>query len=326
MTYTDLLEQFKRNIGFTGGTLDSTIEADFQNNLAQRYFLVQSKLKNYITQNTYTQATVANQQYYDYPLAFMNVEDVVVTVGSVNYPLTVINSQHNWDILNAIQIQASAIPQFIFPRSPYLGKDQGGGYGIWPIPQAIYTITFNQHYRDRGLNIADYTTGTVALTNDSPTITGSGTTFTRPMVGRYLEITDQSNNGYGYQYLITGWTSTTVLTMAPNFQGTTGSGFTYRIGQQPALPLEAHILLVDGATADYYGGMRKDPVSNVYFNNKFWTGDGNNAQREQGSSKIAGGLLGLMTRYAERNNDHLIQRRPRLSPLNYQVWATTLSS
>ena len=324
LSYTDLQAQFLRNINFVG-SLDTNIIADFNLNLGNRYQLIQAKLANYITQNQTTLSTVANQQYYDYPLGIMDIENVVVTVGNVNYPCDVINSQYNWNILNAIQIQASAIPQFIFPRSPYLPAASGGGFGIWPVPQAVYTVTFYQHGRTRNLSVDDYTTGTVSLTNGSGTITGSGTTFISPMVGRFLQVTDVTNPGYGYWYLISGYSSATSLSMVPTWQGTTGSGLTYRIGEVPNLPDEGNIILCDGATADFFGGIRLDVTKFTWWNNKFWTGDPNNAARDEGNVDIAGGLIGMMNRYAERNNPRLIQTKPKLSPLNYQVWATTLS-
>lgn len=324
LSYTDILNQFLRNINLVG-SVDTNILADFNANLGNRYQMMQAKLANYITQNQYTLSTVAGTQYYDYPLGIMNIEDVVITVGSVNYPQQIINSQANWNTLNAIQVQASAIPQFIFPRSPYIPAASGGGFGIWPIPQDTYTITFYQHGRTRNLTIPDYTTGTVTMTNGSGTITGSGTTFTAPMVGRFIQVTSSSNDGFGYWYLISGYTSATVLTMVPTWQGTTGASLAYRIGEIPALPDEGHIVLVDGVTADFYGGARKDQVSNAWWMNRFWTGDPNNLDRTEGGTKIAGGLIGLMNRYGERNNPRIINRRPNLSPLQYQVWATTLS-
>lgn len=287
--------------------------------------MVQAKLSNYITQDENTAVTVANQQYYNYPLGIMNIENVVITVGNVRYPLTVINNQYNWNILNAIQIQASAIPQFIFPRSPYLSAENGGGYGIWPIPQDEYTITFYKHYRNRDLNIADYDTGTISVTADDGTVTGSGTTFTAAMVGRFLQVTSASSPGQGYWYLVSEYTSATSLEIVPVWAAATASGLSYRIGQVPTIPDEGHIILCDGATADYYAGLRKDKDANIWWENRFWTGDGNNTNREEGTGKIAGGLLGLVTRYSDRNNERLIQRKPKLSPLNYQVWATELS-
>lgn len=71
---------------------------------------------------------------------------------------------------------------------------------------------------------AEYTTGTVAVTNASTTITGTGTTFTSAMVGRRFKVDSDSRS-----YKITGFTSTTVLTIESGYEGDTASGKTYHI-------------------------------------------------------------------------------------------------
>lgn len=324
-TYTDLKQQFLRNINLSGATNTTTVLADFNANLGSRYQLVIAKLRNFHLQKATTIPTVAGQQYYEYPLGLTNIETVVVTVGSVNYPLDVINSQNNWDVLNAVQVSASAVPQFFLPRSPQITRTGGGGFGIWPIPQDVYTITFNYHYRDRNLTIEDYTAGSVNLTSASTTVTGVGTTFTPAMVGRWFSVTDPTSTGQGFWYLVSGYVSATSLTIYKAWEGATATGLTYRIGETPLIPEEGHRILADGATADFYGGMRKDKDSNAWFNNLFYTGDPQNSSREEGDPKIVGGLTGLINRYADRSTEHLVQRGRNMNPLNYQVWATHLS-
>lgn len=325
LTYTDLKNQFYRNINLSGASNVGTINDDFNANLGTRYQLILAKLKNFHLQKATSISTVANQQYYEYPIDLTNIETVVVTVGSVNYPLDVINNQGSWDILNAIQVSASAIPQFFLPRSPQINRAAGGGFGIWPIPQDVYTITFNYHYRDRNLTVEDYTDGSVALTNGSTTLTGTTTVFTPAMVGRWFTINDPTSTGQGYWYLITNYVSATQLTLYSAWQGATGTGLSYRIGETPLIPEEGHRILCDGATADYYGGMRKDKDAIIWFNNLFWTGDPNNALREEGNPQVTGGLLGLINRYGDRSDTRLVQRGRNMNPLNYQVWATHLS-
>lgn len=299
------------------GSVDTNILADFQSNLGQRYQLVLSELKNYRNQVQYTASTVANQQFYSWPPGFIDIESVIVTVGSVNFPLKIIDSQYNWDQLNAILIQGSALPQFVFPL-----KDQ---FGIWPTPQAVYTITFNQHSRDRNLLVDDYTSGSVTVASGSNAIVGNGTTWTSGMVGRWFEVTDTSVNGHGFFYRITAVGSGTTATINTPFFGDSNSGLAYLIGECPEIPEEGHIILPDGVTADFYAGTRKDTTSAAWFNNKFWTGDGNNPNRDYGDSNIKSGLIGLVNRYADRDSSRIINRRPRLNPLQYKVWGTSLS-
>lgn len=72
--------------------------------------------------------------------------------------------------------------------------------------------------------VAPYETGTVTVTNNSKTVTGSGTTFTSAMVGRKIRIASQ--NAY---YRIASFTSTTIITLENIFQGDTASAQTYSI-------------------------------------------------------------------------------------------------
>ena len=84
------------------------------------------------------------------------------------------------------------------------------------------------HYRSRGTltTIDDYTTGTVAVTNGSKTVTGTSTVFTAAMGGRKFRV--GSENAW---YDIDTRDSNTQLTLQQDYQGTTASGSTYTIFQ-----------------------------------------------------------------------------------------------
>lgn len=72
--------------------------------------------------------------------------------------------------------------------------------------------------------VAPYTTGTVAMTNNSKTVTGTGTTWTSAMVGRKIRF--GSDNAY---YRISAVGSTTSITLEVVYQGTTDTDATYSI-------------------------------------------------------------------------------------------------
>lgn len=315
LSYGDLLAQYLRNIGKAGST-DPTILADFKLNLGQRYQMALAKMSNYMTQQPKTASTVANQQYYAYPLNTINIEDVTITVGSQTYPLEIINSQKQWNYLNSLTI-TSDLPEFFFPR-----RDD---FGIFPIPASANTITFNYHYRDRGLQIEDYNTGTITTTNGSTTITGSATSFSAYMVGLWLQVTDATTTGWGYWYRIGSYSSATSISLEQYWQTASLSGVTYRISQLPEIPEEGHIMLCDGATADFYAGMRSEIQQATWFNNKYWTGDGNNNSRVEGDQSIKGGLIGMMNYYADRNKTTLINRIPNIGGSANKIWSTTIS-
>ena len=316
MTYTDMWQQFQRNINLVG-TTDTNIQAEFNSSLGQKYQLMLAKLRNYRTTAEFDFETVINQQYYPYPPGEVTIDGIVITVGSVNFPLKIINSEYEWEQLNAILIQASALPQFYFPKRL--------SWGVWPIPQAEYEGQIIYHYRDINMTVADYTTGTLALTNDSDDVVGTTTVFTEAMIGRWLTVTDITVLGQGYWYQIADVTDSTHLTLNQAWTGVTTSGATFRIGQTPNFPEEGHMTLVDGVTADFYSHMRKDPDNAAKYHNLFWTGDEGNTNREEGNTKIGGGLIGLVNRYADRDDTRIINRSPRLNPLQYKVWATSLS-
>ena len=165
----------------------------------------------------------------------------------------------------------------------------------------------------------------MAITNASATVTGTDTVWTDAMIGRWFTVTSTSVRGFGYWYRIESRTSGTVLTLARTYQGQTiAASATYKICETPEIPEEGHILLVDGPTADYYAGLQKDVEKATWFNNKFWTGDGNNPNRDIGNDKILGGLIGLINRYQDRDQTGLVRRQPRIYSPASKIWGVTL--
>ncbi len=319
-TYSALLNQYIRNVGIrTTDPNYSSVVADFNQNLGSRYQMVLAKMANYRTQKVFTDNTAVNTQYYSYPVGMVNIETVTVAVGSITYPLTVINNQFTWDSLNSIPFQPTTFPRFIFPRL--------NDYGIWPIPQGVYPITFNYHYRDRNLSVADYTTGLVAVSSSSTpnAITGTGTTWTPAMVGRWFSVTDPTEPGQGYWYRILSYVSATSLVLYQNWQGSTGSGYSYVIGETPEIPEEMHIALAHGATADFFSNIKNDEASAARWENRFWTGDPSNPSRKFGDNDVIGGLIGGINKYEDRNESRLIDRKPQLGPLTEKAFAIHLS-
>lgn len=117
--------------------------------------------------------------------------------------------------------------------------------------------------------VAVYSTGYVSVTSGSQTITGTGTTWTADMVGRYFRVSDQET------YEIQAFVSTTSLTLQIPYQGTTNVAgtATYEIMKRfYALPLNYHSIVTDtakvqqvGSNAEYSMSYRKG----VSFRNMF---------------------------------------------------------
>lgn len=293
LTYTSIKNDFLDNTGNPGSS-DTTLIAFFDRHLATRYQDLQAELSNYKTQEPPTTAsTIADQQFYHYPPGIVDVEAVNIDIGSQNIPLQIVNSQLNWDHINYITL--TNYPTMIFPR-----KDD---FGLWPIPDAVYTINFLANARDRSLTNADIT-GTATFTNNDATVTDSATSFTAAMVGRFIKA-----DADGYWYRIASFTSSSVIELETVFEGTGGS-LAYTLGESPELPEESHILLSYGVTADYFRGPRKDTkTANTW------------------EAMYLNGLDKVNKRYASRGNSPLIKRNiVKRSNENVSfLWSKTLS-
>ena len=76
-----------------------------------------------------------------------------------------------------------------------------------------------------GSSYADYATGTVSVNANATAVTGSGTTFTAAMVGRYIRFGSEAT-----KYRITARGSATALTITPAYRGSANlSGSSYNI-------------------------------------------------------------------------------------------------
>jgi len=93
-----------------------------------------------------------------------------------------------------------------------------------------------------GLEADFYTTGTVSMTNGSKTVTGSGTTFTADMEGMPFIV-----NEFPVPYVVQSVASSTSLTLREAYQGSTGSGKSYKIAPKNSL-----IMQLRDTPDDYY--------------------------------------------------------------------------
>jgi hypothetical protein len=182
--------------------------------------------------------TVASQSDYQFPYDYGKLISLKTKEGDYWDVLTQVKSKDDWAVLTSVEYESDYITHYytrnrtfsLFPTPSTSGNDI----------QITYRRTSNE------IGTADYTTGTVTLTNGSTTVTGAGTTFTASMVGRYLK------SGDGFWYRIAGFTSTTVLTLEDEYEGTTGAGQTYVIGDMSVLPEDHDDLPVYYAVAQYW--------------------------------------------------------------------------
>ena len=262
-----------------------------------------------------TMSTVADQIYYHYPPGLNRIESATMTVGSVDYPLEVVDSQAMWDQIQIVEYAASTIPKFIFPRQY--------DFGIYPTPQDAYTVTLIGNYSPIRMTANDYTTGTISISQNSQTVTGSSTTFTSSMVNRWLSATDGSVDN-GNWYRISAFGSTTSLTLESYFEESALSGSTYIIGESPEIPEELHSFIPYRVAGIYALTRRRDPVFSQSMMNYYYTGDPANGNR---TGRIKGGVLGIINRYKlfGRGNSQLVNRKKHRFNRFDETWSITLT-
>lgn len=286
------------------------------------------KIRNYKTKPLpKTMSTVADQIYYHYPPGLINIQEVTMTVGDINYPLRVINSQSVWNDFQQVNVTASTIPQYIFPRQY--------DFGIYPTPQDAYTVTLVGDYLPQRLTVDDYNTGTVSVTQNSTTVTGTDTVFTADMVGRWFNYTttdtDPLLSGTAYPsgnwYKIASFTSTTEIDLQTYYEESTITDGAYVIGQSPEIPEELHEYIPYRASASYYSALRRDPEQGQRLINYFYTGDFYNTNR---TGHMTGGTLGIISRYKNEGRSGGQINYTNKSKYNLwhplkEAWGTTLS-
>lgn len=183
---------------------------------------------------TYSLNRTSGTQDYVLPANTDRVISVQVTVGSYKFTPEYVTSREDWDRINQ-----TTVPQSDYPMYYWV---QGNTLSFWPIPATTTTGAFTVTVRKRvvDLSIENYSTGTVTVTNASTTVTGSGTSWTSAMAGRWLKITPTSTadaSGDGMWYQISSVASTTSLTLVQPYGGATvSSGTTYTMGEMNLLP------------------------------------------------------------------------------------------
>src|SRR3990167_3628000 len=193
LTFGDLIRIAQDGSGKDTSTASQTF---FKRHINSRDNFVVSKLPSFLSEIVRTFSTVADQQYYHYPPEIREIESLVITIGSVDYPLEPIHSSNEWARLNALDIQAGAIPLYFYKRQ----RD----YGIYPIPQAVYTGTIEYSLKGGGLVRTDYTTGTATATENDATVEGAGgvawSTSSNLRAGDWFVLTDSNGEPRGSWY------------------------------------------------------------------------------------------------------------------------------
>ena len=257
-SYTSLRTMFgdhAKNTATTTLALGDTLINDSLRYLTTKYFFNERS-------QVIPGGTVASQGNYNLPYNIKTLINVYVTVGNIRYQLTEAPTREFFDSLNFVPY-TSDIPQYYYIYNKQIN--------IFPVPAtSSNVITLNYKCRLTDLSQADYSTGTVTLTNASSVVTGSGTTFTAAMVGRWIRATAPSGDEGWYE--IGSYTSATVLGLVNQYQGTTTASLSYVIGEMPILPEDYHDLPVYRALSIYFTSRVPDPTSAAMFDTLYKEG------------------------------------------------------
>lgn len=254
------------------------------------YKEVLAELGRPVIEKTKTTTTVAGQSSYQMPADFNWIKTIKITIGTTDYSPDEEESQEQWDYLTS-QDRSGDIPEAYFVK-PRFGVG-GTEIELYPTPSTSgNTITVVYEAVDKDLSVAKYTTGTVSLTNGSALVTGSGTTFTRAMVGRYFQVTDADGDGLWYK--ISGFGSSTALSLENYYQGTTDTSNSYQIAEAFGLPEDLHMLPIYFAVW-HYSLFRRDKT-----------------RSDEYSTLYAGGLAMAKRRYGTKSRSNKIKGKARL--------------
>ncbi len=284
MTFNQMYTRVANIVGIdtSSDTQDLTnIKIDLNNG----WRLFKNSARKYWTRVEKTADLVTSQQYYSLPPDCVRVTQVKVSSNGLVYPLREVASEYKWDQLNIIPALTINVPTYYFVR----GRNE---LGLWPIPTINETAGLSVSYEPRLPDMVhdDVTTGTVTVTNALATVTFAGTTVDASYVGRYFQITDGTGGNW---FQVATYTNNTALVLDNDYDGVTGSGRSYIIGDVPDVPEEYHMGLVYYAAWQYFL-KRKDDAQTNYYQALF--NDFLNRYKETYSSKTTGVVTGSMDR------------------------------
>jgi hypothetical protein len=214
------------------GDYSAERKAIFQQDLNEGATLFMNRLARKFNKEFRTTDIKAGQQYYQLPYDVLRPSGIRIKSGSIWYGLgsglTLISSEDQWNGLNMQAISSSA-PQYVYIR----GANE---IGIWPIPTANVVKGLEVSHEPQHVDLAadDFTTGKLAVTNGSVTITHSATGFKKSHVGMHLQV-----SGDGKDYRIAGYVSTSVMSLENYYEGDTvaiSPGVDFRIGPVMKIP------------------------------------------------------------------------------------------
>ena len=240
MTFGEIKAYLQNLFNDTSSAMGTFVEMT----LRRRYAEMQTYTGWNESSTTRTGTVTGSQNYITLPNNFNRLVYLQIATGGIKYFPKFIPSKNLWT--NTQKLTSS----FLSDIPEYCHIDDDDRLYIYPTP-ASSSPTYSIKYfrREKALISADFTdktAGTVAASPGSATIVGTGTSFVATDVGNYIFLPD------GYFYEVTGYTSSTVITIGKNYEGNSVSGGSYRLGRIPIFPDEGDSILIYGALIDMW--------------------------------------------------------------------------
>lgn len=292
LTFQESYEKAQTISGDTSSATLALLKSDI-NTGAHRF---NAALNRYFTRRSKTTNIVADQRYYQLPPDCIRPIGLVFNQSSTrHFPLIQVQNEMEWRYLLTTNQTAGYLTHY-FVR----GSDE---VGLYPIPSSSVSDGLELYYevRDKDLTFADYSTGTITLTQGLTTVTGSGTVFTESMVGRAIKVTDGTD---GHWYKVGAYTSSTAITLEEPYIGISGSAKTYKIGETFVFPGEYHDAPVDYALARYFE-MKNNPDRATYHLARY-----NDSQADAKGKYASSSASGIITESAQGYNPFLVPPEP----------------
>lgn len=209
----------------------------------------------YFAETSSNFTTGASDYTYDLPYDFGRMIAITIRVGDETYSLEEVPSHDKWQQIHKFRSTETND----IPLAYHITGDRAE---IYPIPTAAGTASYGTFYyvkRVVDMQYADYTTGTASMTNGATALTGSGSTWTSAMAGRFFQI----DTGARW-YEISAFVSTTALTLKKTYQELTATAAAYTIGEISLIPEEYHNLLWYQPVAQYWM-LKKETDQAAYY-------------------------------------------------------------
>lgn len=268
ITYTQLYTRAAKYAGISL-TTDTEDLANIKTDVNQGLRLFKNAARRYWTRAEKSTPIVNSQQYYQLPPDCVRVTEVRVVSGTLNLPVSAVDSEAMWNKLNVIPTVTINMPTYYFIRG-------FGEIGLWPVPSTNNTVSLIISYEPRlvDMTLDDVTSTSNSYTISNPgqtvtaTVSNGGTTVTlsqgivsQNMIGQWFQVNDGSDGSW---YQVATYVSSTQFTVGNDYQGISGGGHTFVIGQAPDIPEDYHLGMSYFAAYQYYLGRADDARAMMY--------------------------------------------------------------